>query len=58
MLAGTAKGGHFFPTYQFPEEWRGFRDKELESITGIKDVSFVHASGFIAGELRGVRTAS
>lgn len=30
-------------------EWRGLRDAELSSISGIPDTVFVHATGFIAG---------
>lgn len=32
-----------------PEPWRGVRDNELSSVTGIGDCIFVHASGFIGG---------
>jgi uncharacterized UPF0160 family protein len=31
------------------EEWRGLRGKELEDISGIPTISFVHANGFIGG---------
>lgn len=30
-------------------EWRGLRDTELSSVSGIPDTIFVHATGFIAG---------
>jgi uncharacterized UPF0160 family protein len=30
-------------------EWRGQRDEELAKITGIKDINFVHVTGFIGG---------
>ena len=33
-----------------PEEWRGLRDDELSSTSGVPDCIFVHASGFIGGE--------
>lgn len=32
-----------------PEAWRGFRDAELDGITGIPGCVFVHAAGFIGG---------
>lgn len=32
-----------------PEEWRGKRDEELSKIAGVKDATFVHATGFIGG---------
>lgn len=32
-----------------PEAWRGFRDEELDGISGIGGCVFVHASGFIGG---------
>ena len=32
-----------------PEAWRGFRDQDLNEITGIEGGVFVHASGFIGG---------
>lgn len=35
-----------------PEAWRGYRDEELSRITGIPDCIFVHATGFIGGNVR------
>ncbi|KAG5995369.1 hypothetical protein E4U52_008409 [Claviceps spartinae] len=32
-----------------PEAWRGFRDEELDTISGVKGCVFVHAAGFIGG---------
>ena len=32
-----------------PETWRGFRDEELDKISGIEGGVFVHAAGFIGG---------
>ncbi|KAH6690588.1 metal-dependent protein hydrolase [Plectosphaerella plurivora] len=32
-----------------PEVWRGFRDQELDGISGIPGCVFVHAAGFIGG---------
>ncbi|CAE6503879.1 unnamed protein product [Rhizoctonia solani] len=34
-----------------PEAWRGIRDAQLDEITGIPGGIFVHATGFIGGEL-------
>jgi len=32
------------------EEWRGIKDQEkLVNLSGIADIDFVHASGFIGG---------
>uniref|UniRef100_A0A336LPI0 CSON009741 protein n=1 Tax=Culicoides sonorensis TaxID=179676 RepID=A0A336LPI0_CULSO len=31
------------------KDWRGIRDSELEKISGIKDINFCHATGFIGG---------
>ena len=32
-----------------PEAWRGFRDEELDGISGVPGCVFVHAAGFIGG---------
>ncbi|KAL7790389.1 metal-dependent protein hydrolase [Trichoderma ceciliae] len=32
-----------------PETWRGFRDAELDGVSGIDGCVFVHAAGFIGG---------
>jgi len=32
-----------------PETWRGFRDEQLDGISGIEGCVFVHAAGFIGG---------
>jgi uncharacterized UPF0160 family protein len=34
-----------------PKEWRGLRDDVLSQTTGVPGCVFVHASGFIGGEL-------
>lgn len=34
-----------------PEVWRGLRDEELSKASGIDGGIFIHASGFIGGEL-------
>ena len=33
------------------EEWRGVRDEKLSEVTGVEGCVFVHASGFIGGNL-------
>lgn len=43
--------GSFKSRKPLPLEWRGLMDKELENITGVKDVKFVHSQGFIGGGL-------
>ncbi|KAG5980459.1 hypothetical protein E4U55_004002 [Claviceps digitariae] len=43
----TADG--FTSRKPLPEAWRGFRDEELDGITGIPGCVFVHAAGFIGG---------
>jgi uncharacterized UPF0160 family protein len=32
-----------------PEAWRGFRDAELDNVSGVEGGVFVHAAGFIGG---------
>ena len=41
------------PLYRLamPELWRGVRDSELSSLSGIDGCVFCHASGFIGGNL-------
>ncbi|KHN94335.1 MYG1 protein [Metarhizium album ARSEF 1941] len=39
----------FLSRKPLPEAWRGFRDQELDGITGIEGCVFVHAAGFIGG---------
>lgn len=34
-----------------PEQWRGVRDDALSQLSGVDGCIFVHASGFIGGEL-------
>lgn len=40
------------------EEWRGLRDEKLQEVSGIKDATFVHMSGFTGGakSLGGIRS--
>lgn len=39
----------FLSRKPLPEAWRGFRDEELDAISGISGCVFVHAAGFIGG---------
>lgn len=39
----------FLSRKPLPEAWRGFRDQELDAISGISGCVFVHAAGFIGG---------
>lgn len=32
-----------------PAPWRGVRDEQVQSVSGVKDANFVHATGFIGG---------
>ena len=41
--------GSFESRLAFPQAWRGLRDQELDSVTGISGGVFVHASGFLVG---------
>lgn len=34
-----------------PEQWRGLRDQELSEKSGVEGCVFVHASGFIGGNV-------
>ena len=34
-----------------PSEWCGLRDKQLSEVSGIPGCVFVHANGFIGGNL-------
>ena len=39
--------GNFKFRKGLPKEWRGLRDEKLKEVSGINDIIFVHASGFI-----------
>lgn len=41
--------GSFDSRKALPEAWRGIRDDDLSTITGVPGCIFVHASGFIGG---------
>lgn len=49
VQAVTVEGKAFENRLSLPEEWRGVRDEELESVTNIPGSRFVHAAGFIGG---------
>jgi uncharacterized UPF0160 family protein len=42
-------GDSFESRKPLPEAWRGFRDEELDGISGVSGSVFVHAAGFIGG---------
>ncbi|XP_064602553.1 MYG1 exonuclease-like [Liolophura sinensis] len=43
--------GSFENRLSLPEQWRGVRDEELSKLTGIPGCVFVHANGFIGGNV-------
>lgn len=49
IQAVPVEEGSFKSRKPFPAEWRGKTEPELERITGIKGLFFVHNSGFLAG---------
>jgi uncharacterized UPF0160 family protein len=49
VQAVTVQGQNFTNRVSLPEKWRGVRDSDLESISGIEGCTFCHASGFIGG---------
>jgi uncharacterized UPF0160 family protein len=49
VQAVTVEGKAFENRLSLPEEWRGVRDQDLESVTKISGSRFVHAAGFIGG---------
>lgn len=49
IQAVPVEDGSFKSRKPFPDNWRGKTDSELEQITGIKGLFFVHNSGFLAG---------
>lgn len=49
VQAVTVEGQGFSNRLSLPEQWRGVRDSDLEGLTGIEGVRFVHAAGFIGG---------
>ncbi|KAH7883613.1 metal-dependent protein hydrolase [Phlebopus sp. FC_14] len=49
VQAVPVSAGSFESRKALPAEWRGLRDDELSSVSGIDGCIFVHASGFIGG---------
>ena len=49
VQAVTVEGTLFENRLSLPEEWRGVRDEDLSSISGIEGCKFCHAAGFIGG---------
>lgn len=45
------EGADFESRKKLPEPWRGIRDEQLSQLTGIPKCVFVHAAGFIGGNL-------
>jgi len=45
----TVEGQAFENRLGLPEEWRGVRDQDLETVTKIPGSRFVHSAGFIGG---------
>ncbi|KAK3633640.1 hypothetical protein LTR56_015706 [Elasticomyces elasticus] len=43
--------GSFENRKGLPEQWRGVRDEELSKVSGVPGCVFVHASGFIGGNV-------
>ena len=49
-VQGVPLASHSFDLRRaLPEPWRGFRNAELDHISGVEGCVFVHASGFIGG---------
>lgn len=51
IRAVSASSDSFENRQSLPEAWRGVRDKELDSVSGIPGCVFVHAAGFIGGNV-------
>jgi uncharacterized UPF0160 family protein len=50
IQAVSKKEGSFELRKPLKSEWRGVKDTEkLKTISGIEDIDFVHANGFIGG---------
>ena len=47
----SVEGKAFENRLSLPEEWRGLRDEELSAVAKIEGCTFVHASGFIGGNV-------
>ena len=51
IRAVSVSGDSFENRKGLPEAWRGVRDEELSTLSGIPGCIFVHASGFIGGNM-------
>ena len=49
VQAVPVEPGSFQSRKALPKAWMGYRDKELDEVSGITGCVFVHASGFIGG---------
>lgn len=51
IRAVSLDAGSFENRKGLPEKWRGVRDEELNKVSGVPGSVFVHASGFIGGNV-------
>lgn len=51
IRAVSVTGDSFENRKGLPEAWRGVRDQELSKVAGVEGCVFVHASGFIGGNV-------
>ncbi|KAI7096960.1 hypothetical protein KC352_g38699, partial [Hortaea werneckii] len=51
IRAVSLEPGSFENRKGLPEQWRGVRDEELSKVSGVPGCVFVHASGFIGGNV-------
>lgn len=51
IQAVSQKDGGFENRKSLPEPWRGMRDEKCSEVTGVEGCIFVHAAGFIGGNL-------
>lgn len=51
IRAVSVSGDSFENRKGLPEAWRGVRDQDLSGVAGIRGCVFVHASGFIGGNV-------
>jgi len=51
IQAVSESAGSFINRKSLPKAWQGLRDAELDKVSGIPGCVFVHASGFIGGNL-------
>ena len=49
ILCVPAQPKSFDTRLGLPPDWRGVRDAELETVSGISGATFVHTAGFIGG---------